>query len=168
MLPNSIWVYGMARQMLQTRAAYYDALNAAQRLRGIAPEATTLDVTSWVQWFVQTFTRACVASQNVVRGSAEKAQFRLRAAQCQTNPRQNKVLERLLEAEHVGSGSGGGGFLGGMTNEKYARITGASKATATRDLADLLAKGLLRVEGVGKATRYAVNVPGWEQPALKP
>jgi hypothetical protein len=27
---------------------------------------------------------------------------------------------------------------------------------------------LLRVEGVGKATRYAVNVPGWEQPALKP
>jgi hypothetical protein len=27
---------------------------------------------------------------------------------------------------------------------------------------------LLRVEGVGKATRYAVNTPGWEQPALKP
>jgi hypothetical protein len=23
----------------------------------------------------------------------------------------------------------------------------------------------LRVEGVGKATRYAVNVPGWEQAA---
>jgi hypothetical protein len=40
--------------------------------------------------------------------------------------------------------------------------------TATRDLADLAANGLLRVEGVGKATRYAVNVPGWEQPALKP
>ena len=62
----------------------------------------------------------------------------------------------------------GGGFLGGMTNEKYAKMTGASKATATRDLADLLAKDLLRVEGVGKATRYAVNVPGWEQPVLKP
>lgn len=71
----------------------------------------------------------------------------------------------MLEAGHVRSG---GGFLGGMTSEKYARITGASKATATRDLADLLAKGLLRVEGVGKATRYAVNVPGWEQPAPKP
>lgn len=27
--------------------------------------------------------------------------------------------------------------------------------------------GLLSVEGVGKATRYAVNVPGWEQPAVK-
>ena len=67
------------------------------------------------------------------------------------------MLERLLDAGHVGSG---GGFLGGMTNEKYAKITGTSKATATRDLTDLLAHDLLRVEGMGKATRYAVNVPG--------
>ncbi len=165
--PALVRVYGMARQMLKTRAAYYDELNAAQRLRGMASEseAATLDATPWVQWFVQAFTRACIASQAVVLDATEKAQFRLRAAQCQTNPRQNKVLERLLEAGHVCSG---GGFLGGMTSEKYARITGASKATATRDLADLLAKGLLRVEGVGKATRYAVNISGWEQPVLKP
>ena len=171
--------------MLKTRAAYYDALNHAQRLRGIAPEASTIDTTPWVQWFVQAFTHACITSQAVVRDATDKAQFRLRAAQCQTNERQRKVLERLLEAGHAGSG---GGFsvlppgrpkvkrasLGGsephavgsvevlcrMTNEKYAKITGTSKATASRDLADLLAHGLLRVEGVGKATRYAVNVPG--------
>ena len=54
-----------------------------------------------------------------------------------------------------------------MTTDKYAKITGTSKATATRDLADLIANGLLRVEGLGKATRYAVNVPGWEQPSVK-
>jgi Fic family protein len=51
--------------------------------------------------------------------------------------------------------------------DKYAKITGTSKATATRDLADLLTQGLLRVEGVGKATRYAVNVTGWKQPPVK-
>lgn len=90
-----------------------------------------------------------------------RSSFCLRAAQCHINPRQSKVLE----AGHIGSG---GGFFGGMISEKYAKITGTSKATATRDLADLLANGLLRVEGVGKATRYAVNVPGWEQPVLKP
>ena len=163
--PALVRVYGLAGQMLKTRAAYYDALNAAQRLRGIVPEAAAIDVTPWVQWFVQAFTRACVASQGVVMDATEKAQFRLRAAQCHINPRQSKVLERLLEAGHVGSG---GGFLGGMTNEKYAKITGASKATATRDLADLVANGLLRVEGVGKATRYAVKLPGWGQPALTP
>ncbi len=113
---------------------------------------------------MQAFTHACVASQAVVQDAADKAQFRLRAAQCQTNERQRKVLDRLLDAGHVGSG---GGFLGGMTSDKYAKITGTSKATASRDLADLLNHGLLRVEGVGKATRYAVNMPGWEQPALK-
>ena len=110
-------------------------------------------------------TRACVASQAVVHHAAQKAQYQLCAAQRNINPRQTKVLERLLQA---GDLQIGGGFLGGMTNEKYAKITGASKATATRDLADLFAKDLLRVEGVGKATRYAVNVPGWEQPVLKP
>ena len=78
------------------------------------------------------------------------------------NARQNKLLNRLLEA---GSPELGGGFLGGMSAEKYSKITGASKATATRDLVDLLSKGLLKVEGVGKATRYAVDVPGWGQAA---
>jgi Fic family protein len=162
--PALVRVYGLAHQMLKTRSAYYDALNHAQRLRGVAPESGSIDATPWVQWFVQAFTRACIASQTVVRDATDKAQFRLRAAQCQTNERQRKVLERLLEAGHVGSG---GGFLGGMTTDKYAKITGTSKATATRDLVDLADKGLLRIEGVGKATRYAVNVPGWEQPAVK-
>ena len=163
--PALVPVYGLAHQMLKTRAAYYDALNHTQRLRGIAPEASTIDATPWVQWFVQAFTRACITSQTVVRDATDKAQFRLRAAQCQTNERQRKVLERLLEAGHAASG---GGFLGGMTNEKYAKITGTSKATATRDLGDMADKGLLRVEGVGKATRYGVNVQGWEQPVVKP
>ena len=162
--PALVRVYGMAHQMLNYRAAYYGALNYAQRLGGIVPEASVIDATPWVLWFVQTFTRACIASQAVVRDAADKAQFRLRAAQCQTNERQRKVLERLLEAGHVGSG---GGFLGGMSSDKYAKITNTSKATATRDLADLLANGLMRVGGVGKATRYAVDVPGWVQPALK-
>ena len=163
--PALVRVYGLAHQMLKTRATYYDALNHAQHLRGIAPKSTSIDATPWVQWFVQAFTQACIASQAVVMEATEKAQFRLRAAQCHINPRQGKVLECLLEAGHVRSG---GGFLGGMTNDKYAKITGTSKATATRDLVDLAANGLLRVAGVGKATRYAVNVPGWEQPALKP
>ena len=72
------------------------------------------------------------------------------------------MLNRLLEA---GDSTLGGGFLGGLTSEKYCKLTGASKATATRDLADLAAKGLLRVEGVGKATRYAIAIDRWVQPA---
>ena len=145
---------GMSRQLLTVRSAYYDALSLAQR--------GTLDVTPWVQWFVQTFTQSCIQSQAVVKQALDKARFRLRASSLALNARQNKVLNRLLEA---GSPELGGGFLGGMSAEKYSKITGASKATATRDLVDLLSKGLLKVEGVGKATRYALDVPGWGQAA---
>jgi Fic family protein len=145
-------MFGMSRQLLAVRPAYYEALSQAQ--------SGTLDVTAWVRWFVQTFTQSCVLSQAVVKQAVDKAKFRFRAASLSVNERQTKVLSRLLEA---GSAEMGGGFLGGMTAEKYSKITGTSKATATRDLAELLSHGLLRVEGLGKATRYAVNVPGWGQ-----
>ena len=145
---------GMSRQLLAVKVAYYDALNRAQ--------SGALDVTLWVQWFVQALTQACIQSQAVVKQALDKASLRQRATSLAVNERQSKVLNRLLEA---GSSELGGGFLGGMTAEKYSQITGSSKATATRDLAALLRHGLLKVEGVGKATRYAVNVEGWSQPA---
>jgi hypothetical protein len=40
-------------------------------------------------------------------------------------------------------------------------MTGVSKATATRDLSQLVAQGQLRSQGTGKAIRYYVNVRGW-------
>jgi Fic family protein len=72
------------------------------------------------------------------------------------NQRQRKTLQKLLDA-------GDGGFLGGMTAEKHSKITGASKATATRDLVDLLQKGALISRGIGKATKYLINVESWNQ-----
>ena len=84
--------------------------------------------------------RSCIARIALVHDGTDKAHFRLRAARCQTNARQRKLLERLLEAGHSGAG---GGFLGGMSSDKYAKMTATSKATAKP---------------------YAVNVPGWEQP----
>ena len=155
----AVCVFGMARQMMSTRAAYYDALNLAQR----SASGTTLDVTPWVKWFVEAFKQGCITSQSVVRQALEKAEFRRQAADSGVNARQTRVLDRLLEA---GNSTLGGGFLGGMTSDKYCKLTGASKATATRDLADLAAKGLLRIEGVGKATRYAIAIDQWTQPAV--
>lgn len=69
--------------------------------------------------------------------------------------RKLKVLQRLLD-------DGDGGFLGGLNAEKYMKMTGVSKATATRDLSDMVAQGQLWSQGVGKALCYYVNVPGWE------
>ncbi len=51
--------------------------------------------------------------------------------------------------------------------DKYLKMTGVSKATATRDLSALVASGLLWTTGQGKGTRYYVNVPGWTHGASR-
>lgn len=136
----------MSRQLLANRNAYYDALNAAQR--------GNLDVTPWVLFFIEQFRGACVASQEIVQAASEKTRFWARISNIQLNERQRKALQRMLDA-------GKEGFEGGMSAEKYGRLTGISKATATRDLIDLLHAGVVVKTGQLKSTRYWLNIPGW-------
>ena len=51
------------------------------------------------------------------------------------------------------------GFEGGLSAGKYASITGASPATATRDLADLVAKNALVRAGERRHARYDIAIP---------
>lgn len=139
-------LYSLSRQLLSSRSAYYDALNAAQR--------GSCDVTAWVGWFAGQFTAACERSGAVIDGAIQKARFWSQHAAPALNERQRKVLQRLLDA-------GDGGFEGGMNAEKYMKMTGASKATATRDLTALLAAGSLWTCGQGKALKYYLAMPGW-------
>jgi Fic family protein len=145
-------IFSLSRQILAERKDYYLQLEAAQHATVNAQGG--LDVTAWVLWFAAVFTRGCQHSMSVIRLASEKATFWQRCSGVDLNARQRKVLARLLE-------SGDGGFLGGLSAEKYMQITGASKATATRDLAQLFASGLIHARGQGKATRYAVAVRGW-------
>jgi hypothetical protein len=119
---------------------------------------------------VQAFTQACVASQSVVLDATAKAQFRLRAAQCHINPRQSKVLERLLEAGHVRSG---GGFLVSPPSRpkgKRASLGGSEPHAvgSVEALSSMTNEKYAKITGISKATRYAVNVPGWAQPVVRP
>ncbi len=145
-LGESIRAVSLSKQFLEVRKNYYDALNSAQR--------GSTDITAWIQWFLQIFTLACQQAQNAVRQAIAVSNFWREAALSNVSARQTKVLRRLIDA-------GDGGFLGGMSADKYCKITSVSKATATRDLTQLLALDLLVSSGEGKATRYAVAVPGW-------
>lgn len=135
----AVRLYSFSRRLHENRAQYYDALNATQ--------CGTLDVTEWVVWFIIQFEAACQQSASIVRAAVDKAHF-WRAAP-EMNERQKKVVQKLLDA-------GLGGFEGGMSAAKYINITGASKATATRDLADLAERGVLAVVGQGRGTRYTL------------
>ena len=51
------------------------------------------------------------------------------------------------------------GFKGGLSAENYIAVTKTSRATATRDLADLVEKGALTKTGELRHTRYWLNLP---------
>ena len=55
-------------------------------------------------------------------------------------------------------GEGPEGFAGGLSARNYIAITKASKATATRDLQDLVEKGALLKMGTLKSTRYYLTI----------
>ncbi|MBA8845726.1 Fic family protein [Ochrobactrum sp. RH1CCR137] len=124
----------------QQRRAYYDQLEIHQR---------TLDVTEWLVWFSQTVLTAQQTTLDRVAFYIAKAHFydRFRGA---FNPRQEKVIARLFEA-------GPDGFIGGLSADNYLAITKTSRATATRDLQDLVDKGALTRSGQLRFTRYALN-----------
>src|SRR5262249_19635716 len=70
----------------------------------------------------------------------------------QLNVRQQKALLRMLR-------EGPEGFQGGLSAGNYVTITGASTATATRDLAAMVEKAALRRRGERWHARYTVEVP---------
>lgn len=139
-------LYSLSRQLLDARAAYDDALNRAQRGTG--------EVTGWVRWFAGQISAACRRSGEVIDRAIEKSRFWTDHGAKDLNARQRKLLQRLLD-------DGDGGFPGGLTAGEYMKMTGVSKATATRDLAGLLAAQLLWTTGQGKGIRYYIRVPGW-------
>ena len=94
--------------------------------------------------------QACAESAGTVERVLQKARFWMRHSQAGFNARQRKVLNTLLDA-------GPDGFVGGMTNKKYAHLTHASPATAQRDLAELVALGALHSEGAGRSVRYLLT-----------
>jgi len=139
-------LYSLSEQMMANRSSYYDALNAAQH--------GNLDISEWVIWFAHACELACEASCEVMKKAIERSHYWAQYSQVRLNDRQNKIIQRLLD-------DGDGGFLGGLNAEKYMKITASSKATATRDLSDLLESKMLFSVGQGKALRYYIHVASW-------
>ena len=132
--------YSLSSQIMAEREAYYEILEHTNK--------GNVDITEWLNWFLECMSRAILRSNELLSNIMQKARFWKRHAQTQLNDRQRKAINRLLEA-------GPGGFEGGMTNRKYAGITHISRATAQRELADLVTKGILRPNpGKGRSASY--------------
>jgi Fic family protein len=106
-------------------------------------------IDEWLDWFTSIALEAQQRTLDRVYLLA-KAQLldRLRG---QINARQEKALLRMFA-------EGPDGFRGGLSAANYRTITDAAPATATRDLAELVALEALRKEGALKHTRYYLTL----------
>ena len=122
------------------RKAYYTALERDNK---------ETETTEWLTYFGETILQAQGNTIKRIDFYVAKAKLyeRLRG---QLNERQEKVVARMFR-------EGIDGFKGGLSAENYINIAKTSRATATRDLQDLVAKGALTKTGELRHTRYHLN-----------
>jgi len=136
--------YSMSAQIERERKDYYRRLEASQR-------SSTLDITDWLEWFLQCLVRAIERSQKTLDAVLQRAKFWEqfgRSVKGSLNERQRKVLGRLLD-----------GFDGKLSTAKYARLAKCSHDTALRDIKVLLDIGAMRQStAAGRSTSYELCV----------
>ncbi len=133
-------LFSLSKSMEGNKKAYYDALQKAQRSN---------EITDWIHYFVQTVLDAQIDAKQEIEFTLKKTKF-FDSHKDWLNERQQKVVSRMLAEGHQG-------FEGGMNARKYVSLTSTSKATATRDLQDLVEKGIFQPIGGGRSTRYEID-----------
>lgn len=136
--------YSMSSQIREERKSYYDIL--ARTSSG------TMDVTAWLEWFLDCLARAIARSEETLEAVLFKGKFWESVASIALNQRQRAMLNRLLD-----------GFEGKLTSSKWAKLTKVSHDTALRDITFLVAHRIfVQNPGGGRSTSYslAVTSPG--------
>jgi Fic family protein len=129
--------YSMSAQIRQERADYYDILERTQK--------ATMDITPWMDWFLQCLGRAIDGAEATLGTVLSKARFWETFGDSLLNERQRLVVNGLLD-----------GFEGKLTTMKYGKLAKCSHDTALRDIAALVERGILVRNpkvGAAQATR---------------
>jgi Fic family protein len=132
--------YSMSAQIRVERNAYYSILERTQK--------GDLDITEWLEWFLGCLNRAIGGAETVLSTVFQKADFWKKHEGEPFNARQRDMLNRLMS-----------GFEGKLTSSKWAKIEKCSQDTASRDIAGLIERKILkRDEGGGRSTSYSLVV----------
>jgi Fic family protein len=125
----------------RARKTYYNALERNNK---------DIEITDWLVYFADTINQA---QGNTIR----RVDFYIAKARLyehlrgKLNERQDKIIARMFR-------EGIDGFKGGLSAANYITIAKTSRATATRDLQELVAIGALTKTGELRHTRYHLNL----------
>jgi len=131
----------LAYTIERAREAYYAALERNSKGN---------EISDWLVYFGNTVIEA-------QRNTIKRVDFYVAKAKLyetlrgQLNDRQDRVLATMFR-------EGIDGFKGGLSAETYIGIAKTSRATATRDLQDLVDRGALTKTGELRHTRYYLNI----------
>lgn len=132
--------YSLSAQIRIERKPYYDHLEAAQH--------GDLDITPWIAWFLDCLDGAFAGSESILASVLQTARFWDAHAGAPLNDRQRTVVNRLHN-----------GLEGKLTSSKYAVLAKCSQDTASRDIDDLVGRGVLAKDaGGGRSTSYVLIV----------
>ena len=120
----------------------------------LAVQSTGNDITKWLIYFGKTIIDAQKQTIKQVDFIITKTKF-FDTHKEKLNPRQLKAINRILA-------EGSKGFDGGFSAKNYRAITNSPAATATRDLQDLVSKGIFTKTGQLKGTRYTLDLSSFQ------
>lgn len=132
---------GLSQVIHKDRQSYYNAFGKVNKSN---------DITEWLDYFSNVILEATTTTHEHIKFLIEKTKL-FDKVQHRLNERQKKCLLRMFA-------EGLEGFVGGLSSENYRRITKTTRATATRDLSDLVSMGALVKSGERKSTRYYLNI----------
>lgn len=132
--------FSMSRQINAEKKKYYEVLEQTQN--------GDCDITEWLVWYLSCMIRAISASDDALSRVLSKATFWQVHAEKGITERQRGVLNKYLD-----------GYQGKLTVKKWAKFAAVSADTASRDVKDLVAKGILAPqEGRVRDVSYGIVI----------
>jgi len=142
-------LYSISTAINSDRKGYYDILDKTTNLF-LNKE---FDLTPWIHWHLGILNNAMQQALKNIEYLVQKTKFWDKHRNQPLNERQIKVLNKIL---NMGSEN----FEGGLNTKKYINLTKVSKATAVRDITQLLEFGCIeQIEQTsGRNVKYRVVV----------
>ncbi|QRR02064.1 Fic family protein [Dyadobacter sandarakinus] len=132
--------YSMSAQIRQQRSEYYSILEKTQK--------GTLDITEWLKWYLACMRDAMKHTEETSAAVVKRVQFWDKHAETPMSDRQRRMINRMQED-----------FVGKLTSSKWAKMMKCSQDTASRDIQDLVTKGILEKEAAGgRSTNYRLII----------
>jgi Fic family protein len=141
-------LYSISTAISNDRTGYYEILDITTNLF-LNKE---YDLTPWLEWHLKILNYAMDQALKNIEYLIQKTKFWDIHRKNALNERQIKVLNKILDM-------GSENFEGGLSTKKYISMTQVSKATAVRDISELLEFGCIEQikDTAGRNIRYKVK-----------